>query len=120
MLTDQCQRFIKMQQESLFFVVAIGSSGYSSCMDISPLQEPRGMPTIFDQGELPPGPPMSKESCWVKSMQRFFPQENPDVLSKYASQLQSNMMRMLSNQINRDMKKAKETAQRMREAIQGR
>ncbi len=46
--------------------------------------------------------------------------ENPEVLSKYASQLQSNMMRMLSSQINRDMKKAKETAQRMREAIQGR
>ncbi len=89
-------------------------------MDISPLQQPQGTPTIFDKGEMPPGPPMSLDSSWVKSMQRFFPQVNPEVLSKYASQLLSNMMRMLSNQINRDAKKAKETAQRMREAILGR
>jgi len=89
-------------------------------MDISPLQAQRGTPSIWDKGELPPGPPMPMDSSWVKSMQRFFPLENPEVLCKHASNLLSNMMRMLSNQINRDTKKAKETAQRMREAIFGR
>jgi hypothetical protein len=89
-------------------------------MDISPLQPPRTAPNIWDKGELPPGPPMPMDCCWVKSMQRFFPLENPEVLCKHASNLLSNMMRMLSNQIARDSKKAKETAQRMREVIFGR
>jgi len=89
-------------------------------MDISPLQPPRGTPNIWDKGELPPGPPMPMDSCWVKSMQRFFPLKNPEDISKHASNLLSNMMRMLSNQIARDTKKAKETAQRMREVIFGR
>ena len=70
--------------------------------------------------ELPPGPPMPMDSPWVKSMQRFWPLENQKELSEHASNLLSNTMRMLSNQINRDTKKAKETAQRMRDAILGR
>jgi hypothetical protein len=89
-------------------------------MDISSLQPPQTAPNIWDKKELPLGPPMPLDNSWVQSMQQFFPRENPEILSKYASQLQSNMMRMLSNQINRDMKKAKETAQRMRDAILGR
>jgi hypothetical protein len=63
---------------------------------------------------------MSLDSSWVKSMQLFFPRENSELLAKHASTLLSNMMRALSNQIARDTKKNRETAQRMREAILGR
>jgi hypothetical protein len=89
-------------------------------MDISAVSSQQRTPSIWDQGELPPGPPMSLDSSWVKAMQGFFPRENPEVLAKYASQLLSNMMKMLSNQINRDAKKARERAQKMKDAILGR
>jgi hypothetical protein len=89
-------------------------------MDISPLQAPSGTPGILDKGELPPGPPMPMDSSWVKSMQLMFSKENPEVICKHASNLLANMQRILSNQINRDAKKAKETAQRWRDAILGR
>jgi len=88
-------------------------------MEISPLSE-KASPSVWSQNELPPGPPMSLDSSWVQSMQRFFPRENPEFLSRHASQLLSNMMRALSNQIARDAKKNKETAQKMRDAIWGR
>jgi predicted membrane-bound dolichyl-phosphate-mannose-protein mannosyltransferase len=88
-------------------------------MYISPLSE-KATSSIWNQKELPPGPPMSLDSSWVKSMQQFFPRENADVLAKHASHLLANMMKALSNQIARDTKKNKETAQRMRDAIFGR
>ncbi len=69
---------------------------------------------------MPPGPPMPLDSPWVKSLQILFPREKPAELSKYAFQLLSNMMRMLSNQIARDTKKARETAQRWKDALHGR
>jgi hypothetical protein len=90
-------------------------------MDIPPLQAQQGTPSIWDMKELPPGPPMPMDSPWVKSMQRFWPLEkNLEELCKGASNLLSNTMRMLSYQINRDAKMAKETAQRWRDAIHGR
>ncbi len=76
--------------------------------------------SLWAPGELPPCPPMPMDSPWVKGMQQFFPRENPEVLSKYAGHLLANMMRMLSNQINRDTKKAHERAQKMKDAILGR
>jgi hypothetical protein len=88
-------------------------------MYISPISD-QAAPSILSPKELPPGPPMPLDSSWVKSMQLFFPRENSELLAKHASNLLSNMMRALSNQINRDAKKAKETAQRMRDAILGR
>ncbi len=106
--------------EIIFFIARIGPSTYSSRMDISPIQAQQGTPSIWDMGELPPGPPMPMDSPWVKSMQRLYPLENPEVLSKHASDLLSNTMRMLSYQIKRDAQKAKETAQRMKDAILGR
>jgi len=89
-------------------------------MDISPLQAQRGTPSIWDKGELPPGPPMPMDSTWVKSLQLMFSKENPEQLSKHASNLLSNMMRALSNEIARNTKKNRETAQRWREVIFGR
>jgi hypothetical protein len=112
-------RSVKDSLRYCFFIARITPSSYAGWMDISPISE-KTTPSIWSQGELPPGPPMPMDSSWVKSMQRFFPRENPELLAKYASHLLSNMMRMLSNQINRDTKKAKETAQRMRDAIFGR
>ncbi len=89
-------------------------------MDISPLQAPRGTPSILDRGELAPGAPMPKDSSWVKSMQLMFSKENPEMLSKHASNLLSNMQRALSNEIARMTKKNRETAQRWRDVIFGR
>ena len=89
-------------------------------MDISPLQAPSGTPGILDKGELAPGAPMPMNSSWVKSMQLMFSTENPEHLSKHASNLLSNMQRALSNEIARITKKNRETAQRWRDVIFGR
>lgn len=74
---------------------------------------------LWGQKELPPGPPMPVDSPWVESLQHLFPKENPDLIRKHAAQLLSNMTRMLSSQIARDMKKAREAAQKMKNAILG-
>ena len=71
----------------------------------------------WGQVELPLGPPMSQDSPWVKSLVQMFPRENPDHLSKSAPQLLSNMMRMFSSQIARELKRARETARKMKEAL---
>jgi hypothetical protein len=63
---------------------------------------------------------MSLDSPWVKSLQLLFPRENAELLSKHAAQLCSNMTRMISSQIARDVKKARERAQKMKDAILGR
>ena len=90
-------------------------------MDIQPVAPKIQEHTVlWGQKELPLGPPMPLDSPWVKSLQQLFPRENPELLSKHAAQLCSNMTRMLSSQIARDVKKAREAAQKMKDAILGR
>lgn len=90
-------------------------------MDIQPIVPRSQEPTaLWGQKELPLGPPMPVDSPWVKSLQQLFPRENPQLLCKHAAQLCSNMTRMISSQIARDVKKAREAAQKMKDAILGR
>lgn len=90
-------------------------------MDIQPIVPRNQEPTVFwGQKELPLGPPMPLDSPWVKSLQQLFPRENSQLLCKHAAQLCSNMTRMISSQIARDVKKAREAAQKMKDAILGR
>ena len=96
-------------------------SSYTNRMNIPPitLPNPHSTPSAgpWAAGELPPGPPMPADSPWVKSLERMFPRENSATLAQYASQLSANMMRMLSSQIAHDLKKARERARKMKEAI---
>jgi hypothetical protein len=90
-------------------------------MNIQPVAPGTQEPAfLWGQKELPLGPPMPLDSPWVKSLQQLFPRENPQLLSKHAAQLLSNMTRMFSAQIARDVKKAREAAQKMKDAILGR
>ena len=91
-------------------------------MNISPVtsESSKPAPSLWGQGEMPLGPPMSLDSPWVKSLQLLFPRENIELLSKHAGQLQTNMTRMISSEIQRTLKKARATAQKMKDAIMGR
>lgn len=94
---------------------------YYRGMNLQPVAPETQEPTfLWGQKELPLGPPMPLDSPWVKSLQQLFPKENPELLSKYAAQLCSNMTRMISSQIARDEKKSRERAQKMKDAILGR
>jgi hypothetical protein len=81
---------------------------------------PESPSSIWSPKELPLCPPMPLDTPWVKAMQQFFPNHNPDVLAQHAGHLLSNTMRMISSQIKRDTERARKAAERMKDAIYGR
>lgn len=91
-------------------------------MDTLPITSTNNKPADFMWGpqELPPAIPLPPDSPWVKYLQAHFPRENLDALCKHAGQLQTNMTRMFSSEMNRISKKARATAQKMKDAIMGR
>ncbi|HEX2579284.1 MAG TPA: hypothetical protein VHK67_02645 [Rhabdochlamydiaceae bacterium] len=88
-------------------------------MQISPVSD-RSIPNFWNLKELPPAPLMSADSPWVKMLEKIFPKANLKELRENAHWLMNNTMKMLSHQIARDTKKNRETAQRRKDAIQGR
>jgi hypothetical protein len=70
-------------------------------------------------GNLPPQPPLAPDDPWVKAMALLFPNAPQDQLQEYAAQLKKNMFTALNNEISRDAKRAKETARKFKESIEG-
>ncbi|MBS0647717.1 MAG: hypothetical protein JSS10_00660 [Verrucomicrobia bacterium] len=91
-------------------------------MDTGPITSTSPKPADFMWGpkELPKVAPLPPDSPWVKYLQLHFPRENLNALCEHAAHLQSNMSRMLSSEMNRLSKRARATAQKMKDAIMGR
>lgn len=69
---------------------------------------------------MPPmGPPLPVDDPWVKSLAKLFPSVPIGELQLYAAKFRDNLFQALNSQIQRDMKRAKETARKMKEAIEG-
>jgi hypothetical protein len=87
----------------------IGSSGQAS----------GSFPSSNDPNMPPPGPPLPINDPWVVALQRLFPNVPVAELQLYASKFRDNMFQALNSQIQRDLKKARESARKFKESIEG-
>jgi hypothetical protein len=71
------------------------------------------------QASVPPGPPLPADNVWVKNLATLFPQVPLGEIQTFALQFQTNMFQALNSQIASDLKKARETAKKFKESIEG-
>jgi len=78
-----------------------------------------GIPSAgANQGEVPPGIPLPADSPWVKNLAILFPGVPIQELQMYAGKFQENMFKSLNNEIQRDLKRAREAARKFKESIE--
>lgn len=68
-------------------------------------------------GEVPPGIPLPANNPWVKNLAVLFPGVPLGEIQMYAAKFQENMFQALNNEIQRDLKKAREAAKKFKESI---
>ncbi len=93
--------------------MSIGPLSGSGSNSIGPTDDGWG------KGEMPPGKPLPADDPWVKALQTLFPNLPLPEVQAYAAQFRDNMFNALQNEISRDAKKAKEAAQKAKDAITG-
>lgn len=87
----------------------VGSSDFS----------PGGFSASNAANMMPSGPPLPVDNPWVKNLAILFPNVPIGELQLYASKFQQNMFSALNNEIQRDLKKAREAARKFKESIEG-
>lgn len=81
-----------------------------------------GSPTggFFSNNEanmMPSGPSLPANNPWVQSLAKLFPNVPIGELQLYAAKFQQNMFSALNNEIQRDLKKAREAAKKFKDSI---
>ncbi|MGH2639771.1 MAG: hypothetical protein ACRDF4_10935 [Rhabdochlamydiaceae bacterium] len=86
---------------------------------VNPVGGSNSSPWGSDQNSIPPGPPLPADNPWVKALALLFPGVPLGEIQMYAAKFQANMFQALNNEINRDLKKARAAAKKLKDAIEG-